>query len=772
MLERKNFNEKTIIAIGLFIRILLAPFFGHPWDTYIWIQTGKIAFQGMNVYEISLLINRYPWGFYSYPPIWMYWCGLSQLINEILLKNLYFQVFLLKIPIIISDTIIAFIIYKWVFLYNEKDAKKSLLIWYLNPISIFITSIWGMFDSLAVLFSFLAAYYLSRKEYGKASFLLGIGTAIKLFPAFFLPIVLLFAYYEDKWKIDRIIKKIIFPFSTIPIIVSIPFLNNFYTYIKAMSMHFSQVGQFTYWALLGRLINPSFFSIFTPIILIVIIFYAYRRFTKESIEMDKNVNKLYMITLLAFFIISPKVNVQYVLWILPHIILLNYIEKKREYKSLLIWINIASIIFLILTIFINNFYNLKFIGIIYEPETLYLQLIGIGGIISVILANYVMVGTLMKEFGYLYGFFNRIDKQTFICIITVFIIFFYLLPTPSGLTLPKSNFRIVVVESLDSIFRYSEEDLNIEEISEAYDVTHIVLPFSPDFINTYNGYKSNASLIDFLRFRVDSYNWTHLELKKIVSFLHKENIKVLLGIYLKAKVKSAYLGLYGFEATWVTLRHPEILGENYYLIFNEKLKEDKDYGINENEIYVNYFIKKLSNVLEDFEFDGVYFMDYPYEEEILSNEIKIKNIKNVVTLLNSSYYILNKIDKKVFVEDFNNYIFHEDLKDFFKYSDMVILRVSPWVDTVYYFRINSTMDECLSYLNDTIKNLPKDFRNKIIIGLYIHDFAAGWFTPASIIQMEMQSCYNVLKKENLEIEGYSLYYISKYMPYRIVFKEK
>ncbi|MEM2083987.1 MAG: hypothetical protein QXV10_05685, partial [Nitrososphaerota archaeon] len=102
MLEKKVFNKKSIIIIGLLIRILLAPFFGHPWDTYVWIQTGKIFLQNINVYEISFLVNRYPWGFYSYPPIWMYWCSFSQLINEIFFKNLHFQVFLLKIPMIIS----------------------------------------------------------------------------------------------------------------------------------------------------------------------------------------------------------------------------------------------------------------------------------------------------------------------------------------------------------------------------------------------------------------------------------------------------------------------------------------------------------------------------------------------------------------------------------------------------------------------------------------------------------------------------------------------
>ncbi|MEM3406298.1 MAG: hypothetical protein QXY18_02685 [Nitrososphaerota archaeon] len=770
MLEKKVFNKKSIIIIGLLIRILLAPFFGHPWDTYVWIQTGKIFLQNINVYEISFLVNRYPWGFYSYPPIWMYWCSFSQLINEIFFKNLHFQVFLLKIPMIISDTLIALIIYKWISLYsNERNAKKGLLLWYLNPISIFITSIWGMFDSLTTLFSFSSAYYLSKKDYIKASLFLGIGTAIKIFPIFFLPIFLLFAHYQDKLKIGKIIEKIILPFSFIPIIASIPFLSNFYFYIKALSIHFSQIGQFTYWALLGRIINPSYFSIFAPIITIIIVIYAFRKNSKEEIEFNKNINMLYIITLLTFFITSPKVNVQYMLWILPHLIWIYYIERKREYKHLLIGINIISIVFLIFTIFVNNFYNLDFIGIVYEPETTYLQLIGAGGAISIILIDYIMAGTLMKILGHIYVFLNRIDKHVFISILIIFIIFFYFLPTSSGLTLPKFNIRIAIVEGLDSIFKYDKEDLNIGELIGTYDITHVVLPFSPDFINTYNEYYSNSSLEDFLRFKVNSYNWTYSKLKDIINLLHKNNIKVLLGIYLKAKVKSVYLGLYGFEATWITLRHPEILGENYYLIFDKNLEKDEEYGIYENETYANYFTKKLLKVLKDFDFDGVYFMDYPYEEEeIISGEIKIKN---VITLLNSSYYILKENKKDVFVEDFSNYVFYEDLEEIFEYSDKVVLRISPWVDTVYYFKVNSTIDVCMDYLNTTIIHLPPNLRKKILIGFYLHDFAAGWFAPASVVQMELQSCYNILKEENLEMEGYSLYYISRYMPYRIFFKK-
>ncbi len=769
MLEKKILNKKLIIIIGLLIRFLLAPFFGHPWDTYVWIQTGKIFLQNINVYEISFLINRYPWGFYSYPPIWMYWCSFSQLINEIFFKNLHFQAFILKIPMIISDTFIALLIYKWIISHsNEKNAEKGLLIWYLNPISIFITSIWGMFDSLTVLFSFSSAYYLSKKDYIKASFLLGIGTATKIFPAFFLPILLLFAYYKDKLKIGKIIEKIILPFSSIPIIVSIPFLSNPYVYIKAISIHFSQVGQFTYWALLGRIINPSYFSIFAPIITIIVILYAFRKNHKEEIELDKIINKLYIITLLTFFITSPKVNVQYMLWILPHLIWIYYIERKREYRNLLVGINIISIVFLIFTIFVNNFYNLDFVGVIYEPETIYLQLIGAGGTISIILIDYIMAGTLMKILGYVYVFSNRVDRQIFISILIIFIIFFCFLPTSSGLTLPKTNIRIAIVEGLDSIFKYDKEDLNTEELIKNYDATHVVLPFSPDFINTYNGYYSNSSLEDFLRFKVNSYNWTYSKLKDIVNILHKNNIKVLLGIYLKAKVKSVYLGLYGFEATWITLRHNEILGENYYLLFDKNLEKDEEYGINGNETYANYFTKKLLKVLKDFDFDGVYFMDYPYEEEeIISGEIKIKN---VITLLKSSYYILKNNNKDVFVEDFSNYVFYESLEEFFKYSDMVVLRISPWVDTIYYFKVNSTIDICMDYLNTTVTRLPPNLRKKILIGFYLHDFAAGWFAPATVVQMELQSCYNILKEKKLEINGYSIYYISKYMPYKIFIK--
>jgi len=76
----------------------------------------------------------------------------------------------------------------------------------------------------------------------------------------------------------------------------------------------------------------------------------------------------------------------------------------------------------------------------------------------------------------------------------------------------------------------------------------------------------------------------------------------------------------------------------------------------------------------------------------------------------------------------------------------------------------------MDYLNTTVARLPPNLRKKILIGFYLHDFAAGWFAPATVVQMELQSCYNILKERKLEINGYSIYYISKYMPYKIFIK--
>jgi len=69
-------GRAAVYAAALVVRLVLAPFFGHSWDLFIWVKSGELFYRGVNVYEVRSLTD-FPWGFYTYPPGWLYWLGTA-----------------------------------------------------------------------------------------------------------------------------------------------------------------------------------------------------------------------------------------------------------------------------------------------------------------------------------------------------------------------------------------------------------------------------------------------------------------------------------------------------------------------------------------------------------------------------------------------------------------------------------------------------------------------------------------------------------------------
>ncbi len=95
------------------------------------------------------------------------------------MNNQYFYYFLLKQPMIIGDVLLGYLILRYVRA-NRPEAKNGVLAyWLLSPYTIIISSIWGMFDSLAMV-PVVAALITTRPGY--RSSLEGLAIWIKSIP--------------------------------------------------------------------------------------------------------------------------------------------------------------------------------------------------------------------------------------------------------------------------------------------------------------------------------------------------------------------------------------------------------------------------------------------------------------------------------------------------------------------------------------------------------------------------------------------------------------
>lgn len=189
----------TVALLGLAIREGLSFWTGHL-DFEVWVRVGYYVSQGIDPYlKTSPITGLSTYGFgtlptIGYPPIWaLMQAGVYEIYRTIGIDNRFLYYFLLKQETIIPDVAAGYLIFyllkRWG---RDSQARNALTFWMLFPFLIIISAIWGMFDSLVLVFVLLAFVLMERPAMGAVS--QAIGIVLKLIPVIFLPIL---AWYRN-----------------------------------------------------------------------------------------------------------------------------------------------------------------------------------------------------------------------------------------------------------------------------------------------------------------------------------------------------------------------------------------------------------------------------------------------------------------------------------------------------------------------------------------------------------------------------------------------
>ncbi len=189
------------LIIGMMVRLILAPLTSYPYDAY--------PFYGA---VVGTLAGTGPYGnvLFTYPPLFsviyypLFWV-VSHFVDPstfgVLMPSMIevsratgmmvpfitsplFNI-VLKLPIIIGDALVGLTLYRIVEARSGAvSAEKAFLIWFLNPLVIFVSSVHGQFDVLAAYFALIGVMGFMEKRYLLSGALLGLGVLLKLFPAY------------------------------------------------------------------------------------------------------------------------------------------------------------------------------------------------------------------------------------------------------------------------------------------------------------------------------------------------------------------------------------------------------------------------------------------------------------------------------------------------------------------------------------------------------------------------------------------------------------
>lgn len=415
-----------IIVVGLLVRLIVAPWTSCPYDIYPFYRASVDMLSGAGVYGhaylsypplsaivfypfiaiLSLFLDPSNFGSVQYSMV-----GAAQITGMLVpfvthpLFNLSF-----KLPLIISDLLLGITLYRFVRERRGKDsAKKVFILWFLNPLVIWISSIAGQIDVLPAFMTLIAFISFYRREYLFAGLALGIGIFLKLYPIYLFIFYLTFLFWKefDNRHVRASLLRLEGSYAMligglISLIVVLPSL---LTSDKMLDFIFRRTGSTSYgglnfWFFVPALpsegllpdILPSVIGLptFVFILMIILIFLAsiliVRQYTRKKIDElnSMTIGNLVVIGLIMF--LQPVTNPQHMLWLFP-VLLIALVDDKRWERKLYL----LTILALLYFIWLQSAYALIY------PAAIYAGFMNVETLNAAIISYYTTGGILSRE---------------------------------------------------------------------------------------------------------------------------------------------------------------------------------------------------------------------------------------------------------------------------------------------------------------------------------------------------------------------------------------
>lgn len=330
---------RDVFVIGLIARLAIAPFFAHPFDVYAWYTTGQNALNGSQPFSSFLVPYAYSFFLFVFPATLAfnylsvytgsYTVPMSSL-NPVLNPNVPMNItvvpgplfdLLVKLPLIAADLIVALLVYKLVMrhLSDERLAVSASALWFLNPLTIWVSSGWGMFDTFPALFTILGLYLVLDKRFVYAGISVALAIAMKYYGIVIVFPLLLLAWQKGR---SRGLAECFGGTAVTTIVLSIPLLAGTaspYTSLVSGStpsgLYYSGL---SFWTAITLSFEGINFSLISDVLVAVLLTAAYvwmwRRSPATALSSASVYFGLPILVLLAAF---RFVGENYFVWILP-----------------------------------------------------------------------------------------------------------------------------------------------------------------------------------------------------------------------------------------------------------------------------------------------------------------------------------------------------------------------------------------------------------------------------------------------------------------------
>lgn len=336
-------SKYWIIIIAVTLRLLVSALLFHPDIKTIAFQTSFLR-QGVSDIYNYLSINNaslpikeefvyFPLTYFTIggyqsliAPIlgsgfdsWLKDADSNSLVNN---SSIFSYLVLLKLPLLVLDIMIAYLLLK--FFKDSKMGEKAFELWLFNPFTIILIYAFSNIDLYAVLLTVIAFLLLKQEKLIKASLVLGIAVAFKLYPLLFVPFLFVKAKDIKEKVLVSLIPVLVF------IVTVIPFWSKAFVNSALLS------------GLSTRIFSPNFVigfgeSMIIGLFLLSVLF-SYAWINTKQI----NLFNYFVVALLVLFSFS-HFHVSWLLWIAPFLVIL-VIKKPSLSLPILLWSTMAMAI--------------------------------------------------------------------------------------------------------------------------------------------------------------------------------------------------------------------------------------------------------------------------------------------------------------------------------------------------------------------------------------------------------------------------------------------
>lgn len=374
----------ALLVVGLLVRLLFINSEGFKTDV------GTFQAWAMSAAQFGIGSFYSKAGFADYPPGYIYVLAL--------IGDLYNAVFrahdgsytvlraLVKLPAVIADLGIGALIFAIGARFTRRDvAFGAAALYVLNPVTIYVSAVYGQVDSFAGVFALAAAYLLllsSQGEGRRRAFWLtvaswsvfALGMLIKPQAAVLIPVFIAFAFVNAEQRRDRLVAlaagaaagvliAILFsePFHAGNPIGTLEWLLQRYTFGSSV-YDYNSVNAFNLWAVHGQLWvkdSEPIFGIPTSLwgigLLIAGLALIVWRYVIE--KTPRAFMEACALALIAFFMLSTRMHERYIFNGL--IFAIAAVPFARRY----VWVSLA----LSVTLYANLLYTMQYLDVVTNP---------------------------------------------------------------------------------------------------------------------------------------------------------------------------------------------------------------------------------------------------------------------------------------------------------------------------------------------------------------------------------------------------------------------